>query len=77
MLIEGEIHLEPIPRLAYSSREKRSSAIAGAKQEDRVQPDFCIGAHAAVAGLPLPTQDTNRYTTYFPTLELIAPPRAK
>jgi heptosyltransferase-2 len=42
-----------------------------------VLPDFFIGAHAAVAGLPLLTQDTSRYTTYFPTLELIAPPRAK
>jgi predicted nucleic acid-binding protein len=36
-------------------------------------PDFYIGAHAAVAGCRLLTRDSQRYTTYFPTIELIAP----
>ena len=36
-------------------------------------PDFYIGAHAAVAGLPLLTRDTRRYATYFPSVELITP----
>jgi len=36
-------------------------------------PDFYIGAHAAVAGLPLITRDVNRYRTYFPRLQLICP----
>jgi predicted nucleic acid-binding protein len=36
-------------------------------------PDFFIGAHAAVAGMPLLTRDPTRYRAYFPTLALIAP----
>ncbi len=36
-------------------------------------PDFYIGAHAAVAGMSLLTRDADRYRTYFPTVDLIAP----
>jgi predicted nucleic acid-binding protein len=35
--------------------------------------DFCIGAHAAVAGYQLLTRDAARYRTYFPRVSLIAP----
>lgn len=38
-----------------------------------VQPDFFIGAHAAVRGVPLLTRDPRRYRRYFPTLRVIAP----
>jgi len=36
-------------------------------------PDFFIGAHAAVLGIPILTRDVARYRTYFPEVELIAP----
>jgi predicted nucleic acid-binding protein len=38
-----------------------------------VLPDFFIGAHAQVEGLPLLTRDVRRYRNYFPTVTLIAP----
>lgn len=39
----------------------------------RPLPDFFIGAHAAVAGLPVLAQDVRQYASYFPTVQLIAP----
>jgi predicted nucleic acid-binding protein len=41
--------------------------------KSNVLADFFIGAHAAVAGLPVLTRDVRRYTSYFPTVQLIAP----
>ena len=38
-------------------------------------PDFYIGAHAAVGRLALLTRDAARYRTYFPTIEIFAPPK--
>ncbi|MDR1442769.1 MAG: type II toxin-antitoxin system VapC family toxin [Bifidobacteriaceae bacterium] len=35
--------------------------------------DFYIGAHAAVRGYRLLTRDKARYSTYFPTVKVIAP----
>ena len=48
--------------LAYRRRRgKKSSTL----------PDFFIGAHAAVVGIPLLTRDIARYRTYFPKLKII------
>ena len=38
-----------------------------------VLADFLIGAHAAVLACALLTRDTRVYSTYFPTVPLIAP----
>ena len=38
-----------------------------------VLPDFFIGAHAAVNKYKLMTRDKGRFSTYFPTVELIIP----
>lgn len=36
-------------------------------------PDFFIGAHAQVLGVPILTRDAGRYTSYFPGVPLICP----
>jgi predicted nucleic acid-binding protein len=77
MLKQGEIHLEPVPREALFLAGKAFVSYRRRKgRKTGVLPDFFIGAHAAVAGIPLLTRDTSRYATYFPTLDLISPPRA-
>ena len=45
-------------------------------QKTSTLPDFFIGAHAAVAGIPLLTRDAARYRTYYPKLTVIAPPKS-
>ena len=42
-------------------------------RKGQVLPDFFIGAHSAVEGWPLLTRDANRFKTYFPALDVIAP----
>ncbi|NDD11812.1 MAG: type II toxin-antitoxin system VapC family toxin [Betaproteobacteria bacterium] len=41
--------------------------------KSNVLADFFIGAHAAVSGYPVLTQDVRRYGSYFPTVKLVAP----
>ena len=69
----GVAHAD-IPRAALFLAGKafrRYRAAGGIR--NGVLPDFFIGAHAAVAGLPLLTRDIQRYSTYFPTVNLISP----
>ncbi len=40
---------------------------------ERTLPDFLIGAHAQVGGYRLVTRDAQRYRSYFPNLDIIAP----
>jgi hypothetical protein len=74
VLEEAGVVLTSSPRAALFLAGKvfaRYRAAGGGR--NGVLPDFFIGAHAAVSGLPLLTRDTGRYRSYFPTVELIAP----
>nr|WP_207747590.1 PIN domain-containing protein [Pelagibacterium limicola] len=62
----------PRPALFLAAKAFAQYRTAGGKRTG-VLPDFFIGAHAAVADLPLLTRDLGRYQTYFPTLRLIVP----
>lgn len=69
------LELDQIPRSALFAAAKvyqRYRSMGGARPS--VLPDFFIGAHAAVTGASLLTRDTRRHRTYFPHLQLIAPP---
>jgi predicted nucleic acid-binding protein len=71
-----EIPMLEIPKPALFLAGKafvRYRRTGGTKQS--VLADFFIGAHAAVAKLPILTRDTRRYATYFPSVRLVAPER--
>lgn len=74
VLAAAQVESSPIPREALFLAGKVFQRYrAGGGTRTGVLPDFFIGAHAAVAQLPLLTRDVRRYRTYFPTLRLIAP----
>ena len=74
MLIQAGLPVEPIPRAALFLAGKvfLKYRRSGGKKTG-VLPDFFIGAHAAVASIPLLTRDAARYRFYFPKLQLITP----
>jgi len=78
VMADGGLEVEEIPREALFLAGKvflryRERSRAAAKRN--VLPDFFIGAHAAVRGMPILTRDVGRYRTYFPTVELVSPKR--
>ena len=71
------LELEEIPRPALFLAGKAFARYRSAGgRRNTVLPDFMIGAHAAVTGMSLLTRDARRYSTYFPTVELVSPASA-
>jgi hypothetical protein len=76
MLEDSAIEIVPPPRAAlFLAGKVFTQYRRSGGTRTGVLPDFFIGAHAAVRGIPLLTRDDRRYRSYFPTLELIAPER--
>jgi predicted nucleic acid-binding protein len=68
------VEIAAMPRTALFLAEKvfqRYKSAGG--RETGVLPDFFIGAHASILGLPLLTRDARRFRTYFSSLTLIRP----
>lgn len=74
LLDEAGIAMDEIPReaLFLAGKAFRRYRTAGGTRLG-VLPDFFIGAHAAVLGLPLLTRDSKRYRSYFPSVVLMSP----
>jgi predicted nucleic acid-binding protein len=78
LLPASDYEREPLPYLAGFAAGKAFVRYRRDGGETRSpMPDFYIGAHAAVAGYRLLTRDVRRYRTYFPTIDIIAPPAAE
>ena len=78
VLERAQIKVDEIPREALFLAGKafqRYKSRGGTRTG--VLPDFFIGAHAAVLGIPLLTRDARRYSDYFPKLELLAPKKGQ
>jgi predicted nucleic acid-binding protein len=74
VLSDAGLELREIPRPALFLAGKVFQQYRARRgRRTGVLPDFFIGAHAAVTGLPLLTRDPRRYRTYFSGLTLIAP----
>ena len=73
-ILRMELIVERVPPSALFLAGKAFRVYRGkAGTKTGVLPDFFIGAHAAVLGIPLLTRDMNRYGSYFPTVPLVSP----
>ena len=74
LLSPGDFVREPLPYVAgFAAGKAFLRYRRGGGDKRSPMPDFYIGAHAAVAGYRLLTRDVQRYRTYYPTVEIIAP----
>lgn len=72
----ARIEVAPIPRdaLFLAGKVFQRYRRAGGPRTG-VLPDFLIGAHAAVLGVPLLTRDPARFRRWFPGVVLVTPTR--
>ena len=78
LLPPGDYEREPLPYLAgFAAGKAFVRYRRGGGDKRSPMPDFYIGAHAAIAGYRLLTRDVRRYRTFFPTIDIIAPPQAE
>ena len=69
-----DVEIKPMPREALFLAGKVFLQYRKNKgSKTNVLPDFFIGAHAAVEKYSLLTRDKGRFSTYFPSLDLIMP----
>ena len=74
LLKELKMDFAEIPRsAAFLAGKAHSLYRQHGGPKTSILADFFIGAHATVLGCSILTRDTRRYTTYFPTVPLIAP----
>jgi len=74
ILTSLDLTMESIPREALFLAGKSFLIYKKRKgQKTNVLPDFFVGAHAAVAEHKLMTRDNGRFSTYFPSVDLIIP----
>jgi len=77
LLPAADYEREPLPYLAgFAAGKAFVRYRRGGGEKRSPMPDFYIGAHAAITGYRLLTRDVRRYRTYFPTIDIIAPPQA-
>jgi predicted nucleic acid-binding protein len=67
-----EVLRPPHEALFLAARAHRAYRRRGGTRPS-VLPDFLIGAHASILGVPLLTRDIKRFRNEFPSLHLIAP----
>lgn len=71
---ELKLPIEPLPREAlFMAGKVFVDYRRNQGTKSNVLPDFFIGAHAAINKYSLITRDIQRFTSYFPSVELITP----